>query len=97
MDRREISDIDLICGTPLLLCEANGPPLPPPAAPTRLRIEDLDDDRLGLRCEVCHWPLSDSPENGCVRGNCSQRPRPTMFADKTATFNKLRDQRGKDV
>ncbi len=25
------------------------------------------------RCEVCHWPLADSVENGCVPGNCSYR------------------------
>lgn len=26
------------------------------------------------RCEVCDWPLADSPEKGCVKGNCSYRP-----------------------
>lgn len=29
------------------------------------------------RCEVCNWPLAESEEKGCVRDNCSQRPRPS--------------------
>lgn len=27
------------------------------------------------RCAVCGWPLAESWDKGCVRGNCSQRPR----------------------
>lgn len=26
------------------------------------------------RCEICDWPLADSPEKGCVPGDCSYRP-----------------------
>lgn len=29
-------------------------------------------------CERCKWPLADSVENGCVPGNCSQRPLPPL-------------------
>lgn len=28
------------------------------------------------RCPVCHWPLKATIQEGCVPGNCSQRPRP---------------------
>lgn len=28
------------------------------------------------RCDVCGWPLAKDPKDGCVEGNCSQRPRP---------------------
>lgn len=26
------------------------------------------------RCEICDWPLAESPEKGCVPGDCSYRP-----------------------
>jgi hypothetical protein len=32
----------------------------------------LSDDR----CAVCGWPLQPTPDQGCTRGNCSQRPPP---------------------
>lgn len=35
-----------------------------------------DDD---TRCAVCGWTLAERPEQGCVRGNCSQRPLPDRF------------------
>ena len=28
------------------------------------------------RCDWCSWPLAESREDGCVAGDCSQRPRP---------------------
>lgn len=28
------------------------------------------------RCAVCGWPLQESADEGCIRGNCSMRPRP---------------------
>lgn len=43
---------------------------------------DLDEEHARLqadidsRCAVCGWPLAESVEEGCVRGNCSMRPRP---------------------
>lgn len=43
---------------------------------------DLDQEHARLqadiasRCAVCGWPLAEKPESGCVRGNCSHRPRP---------------------
>lgn len=30
------------------------------------------------RCEVCGWPLKERKEDGCVRGNCSMRPKPKV-------------------
>lgn len=33
------------------------------------------------RCAVCGWPLADSSDKGCLRGNCSQRPLPRIFFD----------------
>lgn len=33
------------------------------------------------RCRVCAWPLASSPVEGCVSGNCSQRPAPSIRAD----------------
>ena len=29
------------------------------------------------RCDVCGWPLAQSPDDGCVADNCSMRPRPS--------------------
>jgi hypothetical protein len=33
------------------------------------------------RCAVCAWPLKDRREDGCVRGDCSMRPRPERMYD----------------
>jgi hypothetical protein len=33
------------------------------------------------RCRVCGWPLKATIQEGCVPGNCSQRPLPTRRAD----------------
>jgi hypothetical protein len=40
-------------------------------------IPRLDENR----CAVCAWPLKKDPKDGCVRGNCSQRPRPSRLYD----------------
>jgi hypothetical protein len=41
-----------------------------------------DDDS---RCAVCGWPLVMSLEDGCIRGNCSMRPRPErLYAPERA-------------
>lgn len=40
--------------------------------------DELKDES---RCAVCAWPLAESAEKGCVRGNCSQRPFPEVFYD----------------
>lgn len=38
-----------------------------------------------FRCAVCGWPLAESVERGCVRGNCSHRPRPDrLYAPERA-------------
>jgi hypothetical protein len=34
------------------------------------------------RCAWCGWPLYDSPDKGCVRGSCSQRPLPDHLQDR---------------
>ena len=42
----------------------------------------IDEERARLnadidsRCAVCGWTLAESADKGCVRGNCSYRPRP---------------------
>jgi hypothetical protein len=33
------------------------------------------------RCAVCGWTLSPSRDLGCVRGDCSMRPKPETFYD----------------
>jgi hypothetical protein len=38
----------------------------------------------GTRCDVCNWPLAASVAEGCVPGNCSQRPRPKVRQIVTA-------------
>jgi len=32
------------------------------------------------RCPVCNWPMAASLAEGCVPGNCSQRPAPRVAA-----------------
>jgi hypothetical protein len=37
------------------------------------------------RCAICGWPLESESKAGCVRGNCSQRPRPErLYAPERA-------------
>jgi hypothetical protein len=46
-----------------------------------MRMFDDDDSR----CAVCGWPLTTDIKDGCVRGNCSQRPRPErLYAPERA-------------
>lgn len=33
------------------------------------------------RCAICGWPLADTQEKGCLRGDCSHRPRPDIIYD----------------
>lgn len=33
------------------------------------------------RCAVCGWTLAATMRDGCVRGNCSMRPRPVELYD----------------
>lgn len=33
------------------------------------------------RCAACGWPLAADAKDGCVRGNCSQRPLPEPLRD----------------
>lgn len=35
---------------------------------------EITNQREETRCAVCGWPLAESAEKGCVRGNCSMRP-----------------------
>lgn len=37
-------------------------------------VAKLVDDES--RCAVCQWPIAESVKDGCIRGSCSQRPRP---------------------
>jgi len=44
----------------------------------------LSDD-IENRCAVCGWPLKERADDGCVRGNCSMRPRPErLYAPERA-------------
>lgn len=52
---------------------------------------NLDEEHARLqadiksRCAVCGWPLTESLEEGCIRGNCSYRPRPdSLYAPERA-------------
>ena len=37
------------------------------------------------RCAVCGWPLAETAEEGCIRGCCSYRPRPSsLYAPERA-------------
>jgi len=38
----------------------------------------MTDAGEGERCERCGWPLAESPADGCVPGNCSERPLPPV-------------------
>lgn len=40
---------------------------------------------IASRCAVCGWTLADSIDKGCIRGNCSLRPRPEkLYAPERA-------------
>lgn len=41
-----------------------------------LGLDGQDDVKSEPRCEVCNWPLYTTTAEGCIPGNCSQRPRP---------------------
>lgn len=42
----------------------------------------VEVDRDPNRCAVCGWKLAASREDGCVRGDCSMRPRPAVLYDE---------------
>ena len=46
------------------------------------------------RCAVCGWPLAESADKGCIRGNCSQRPTPDAPFDQ-ARFERERAGRSR--
>jgi glutaredoxin len=47
--------------------------------------EAIKQDDDPTRCAVCGWKLAESAEQGCVRGNCSMRPRPErLYAPERA-------------
>jgi hypothetical protein len=33
------------------------------------------------RCAICGWPLKATPDEGCMRGDCSMRPFPMPYYD----------------
>lgn len=47
--------------------------------PADIRSEPLPWDET--RCRVCGWPLANTADEGCVKGNCSMRPGPAKRAD----------------
>lgn len=38
-------------------------------------IRDPEDP---TRCPICNWPLAGDVSQGCIKGNCSQRPIPNL-------------------
>lgn len=50
----------------------------PPTAPSSSPLETPSQI---MRCAVCGWPLAESADKGCVRGNCSMRPIPDRIYD----------------
>ena len=45
------------------------------------------------RCAVCAWPLAESADKGCVRGNCSMRP----FPDRAYEAERANKEYGKVI
>jgi hypothetical protein len=59
------------------LLEKVGPAMVEDAAEA-LGVPPDFDDKVHVdppRCPVCGWPLYENVKDGCVAGNCSQRPR----------------------
>jgi hypothetical protein len=50
-----------------------------------VRVAELEREIVDLRgtnrCAVCGWTLVADREHGCVRGDCSMRPRPERLFD----------------
>ena len=63
---------------------------------TRVCPECIAKEDAG-RCAWCGWPLKDRPEDGCVRGNCSQRPLPDRLFDRARAERELSAKMGGDV
>jgi hypothetical protein len=64
----------------------------PPNPPT------LDLEAEPERCDRCAWPLKERAKDGCVSGNCSQRPIPperTIFS--RAEYLAMRNRRDRAV
>jgi chromosome segregation ATPase len=51
----------------------------------KARVAELEREIAYLRgtnrCAVCGWTLAEDREHGCVRGDCSMRPRPEYLYD----------------
>ena len=45
------------------------------------KSNEKSDEKTTERCAVCGWPLAESREKGCMRGDCSMRPPPKQFYD----------------
>ncbi len=61
-------------------------PQPHLPSPFVVFAEDGTFTRAG-RCNVCGWPLAQRREDGCVPGNCCQRPAPRGDADTPVVVN----------
>lgn len=44
------------------------------------------------RCAWCGWTLANLLNNGCVRGNCSMRPLPTVLYDHERAFAEAKSE-----
>ena len=49
------------------------------------------------RCAVCGWSLATSREEGCVRGNCSLRPRPERLYDSERAWREHQEMIAKGI
>lgn len=49
------------------------------------------------RCAVCGWFMEKRKEDGCVRGNCCQRPRPKVLFDPGRAAAESRKGAGKSA
>lgn len=59
-------------------CSCGADQTPPAVSPEPDVKAPIDTEP---RCAICGWPLAESVEEGCVIGNCSQRPWPPRFYD----------------
>lgn len=52
-----------------------------PAPDPRIGADTPSEDKDNNRCAICGWPLAESQDKGCMRGDCSLRPFPSRYYD----------------
>lgn len=71
-DRTAMCDIGPLASA-LLALHARAAKMEAVVEAARKHYESDDDES---RCALCQWTLATDVTNGCVRGNCAERPRP---------------------